>query len=94
LSKETVAFLKSEKEFEDKIFYYYNGLERKYFDELSTEAKLKVKENEMIIKENDIIDKPYRFMILNLDVPLHVKDMLIKKINNLYSLSPFSGAMI
>jgi len=91
LSKETVEFLKSDKEFEDKIFYYYNGLERKYFDELSVEDKTKVKENEMIIKNNDIIDKPYRFMILNLEAPLHVKDMLIKKINNLYSLSPFSG---
>ena len=91
LSKETVEFLKSDKEFEDKIFYYYTSLERKYFDELSMESKLKVKENEMIIKNNDIIDKPYRFMILNLEVPLHVKDMLIKKINNLYSLSPFSG---
>ena len=91
LSKETVEFLKSDKEFEDKIFYYYNGLERKYFDEMSTEDKIKVKENEMIIKNNDIIDKPYRFMILNLETPLYVKDMLIKKINNLYSLSPFSG---
>ena len=67
----------------------YNYIEKKYFDNLSEDNKELIKINEDTIKNNeDNINIPLRFKILNLNINIKTKKNIISKITSLNEMSP------
>ena len=71
-----------------KFYTKYNVIEKKYFDILSEEDKVKILENEDIIENTTITyDVPMRFKILNSDINIRTKKSIIWKLESLNKMS-------
>lgn len=63
----------------------------KYFKELEISAQKRILQTMEIIKQNDVIDKPYRILVLESDIPIKEKGIVMRKLNQLLSMPPGFG---
>ena len=62
--------------------------ELSYFNSLSIEEQNSYISKMELIKANSTIEKPYRFKILELDIPLSLKSFVLKKVTTLKYMEP------